>query len=95
MATKTKADLIDEVVSRTGCTRGDTALVVNTLIQVLCDFLAQDQRIELRGLGVFKNKSRKERVARNPRTGEEVRVPARSVPTFQPSKLLKARIAQR
>ncbi len=95
MATKTKADLIDEVVNRTGFTRRDTGMVINTLIQTLCDFLVADQRIEIRGLGVFKNKARKARVARNPRTGEEVTVPARSVPTFQPSKLLKARISGR
>ena len=48
--------------------------------------------IEVRGFGTFKVRKRKTRMARNPRTGDSVEVPSRSVPVFKPSKHLRARV---
>jgi nucleoid DNA-binding protein len=47
--------------------------------------ISEGKRIELRGFGVFKSKSRKPRMARNPKTGELVPLEKRYVPVFKPS----------
>ena len=54
--------------------------------------LARGDGIELRGFGTFKVRHRKARTGRNPRTGEPVEVPARDVPVFKPSRLLRNRV---
>jgi integration host factor subunit beta len=54
--------------------------------------LANGENIEVRGFGTFKVRKRKTRMARNPRTGDSVEVPSRSVPVFKPSKHLRARV---
>ncbi len=87
--TKTKADIINEIVNRTGVSRREASVVLSSFIDVVHDMLKDDHRIEIRGLGVFKNKHRKQRVARNPRKNIAIEVPARVVPTFKPSRVLK------
>ena len=56
--------------------------------------VASGDNIEIRGFGTFKVRRRKARMARNPRTGEPVRVPARAVPVFKPSRLLRSRVVR-
>ena len=56
--------------------------------------LADGKHLEIRGFGTFKVTERKARMARNPRTGEAVPVPARRVPVFKVSKMLKDRVAR-
>jgi integration host factor subunit beta len=56
--------------------------------------LSTGKHIEIRGFGTFKVKDRRSRVARNPRTGDPVNVPARKVPVFKVSKELKEMVSQ-
>ena len=56
--------------------------------------LVEEGRIELRNFGVFEVKKRKPRKARNPRTGEKVKVPARLVVTFKPGREMEERIGK-
>ena len=81
----TKADLVERVAEKTGLTRTDVAVVVDSLIDVIKKSLESGHNIEIRGFGTFKIKLRKARKARNPRTGEVVPVPDRKVPVFKPS----------
>lgn len=91
----TKADLVEQVADAIGpgVTKRDCALVVDGFLNAVKQALANGQNIEIRGFGTFKVRHRKARLARNPRTGEPVRVPARSAPVFKPSKHLRARVA--
>lgn len=89
----TKADLVEVVADQTGLTKKDAAVAVDSLIEAISQALTDGRNIEIRGFGSFKVKSRKGRMARNPRTGEQVQVPARDVPVFKPSKDLKGRVA--
>lgn len=93
----TKADLVEQVAEAIGpgVTKKDCALVVDGFLNAVRQALAQGKHIELRGFGTFKVQKRKSRMARNPRTGEEVRVPARHVPVFKPSKHMKSEVAER
>jgi nucleoid DNA-binding protein len=90
----TKADLVEQVAEAIGpgLTRKECALVVDGFLNAVKAALAAGEHIEIRGFGTFKVETRKPRVARNPRTGAQVKVPSRDVPVFKPSKHLRARI---
>lgn len=85
----TKADIVDVIASGTGLTKVETEAVVDGFIETIKDSLRQGKNIEIRGFGSFKVKKRKGRVARNPRTGEQVMVDEHFVPIFKVSKDLK------
>ena len=92
----TKADLVEQVAEAIGpgITKKECALVVDGFLNAVKQALARGEGIEIRGFGTFKVRHRKARVARNPRTGEPVQVPARVSPVFKPSKFLRASVAQ-
>ncbi len=77
------------IASATGLTKVETEAVVDGFIQTVIDTMKQGKNIEIRGFGSFKVKKRKGRVARNPRTGEQVMVDEHFVPIFKVSKELK------
>ena len=85
----TKADIVDNIASATGLTKVETEVVVDGFLATVSDALRDGQSIEIRGFGSFKVKKRKARVARNPRTGEEVFVEEHFVPVFKVSKELR------
>lgn len=81
----TKADIVDKIAAQTGITKFETKAVVDGFLLSIIDALAEGKRIELRGFGVFSVKSRKPRMARNPRTGEPVPLEERFIPIFKVS----------
>ncbi len=86
----TKADIVDNIASATGLTKVETEAVVDGFLATVSEALKEGYSIEIRGFGSFKIKKRKARVARNPRTGEEVFVEEHYVPIFKVSKELRA-----
>ena len=92
----TKADLVQQVANAIGpgITRRDCALVVDGFLNALKRAVSNGESIEIRGFGTFKVRKRKARMARNPRTGEPVHVPARAVPVFKPSRLLRSQVVR-
>ena len=90
----TKADLVEQVADAIGpgVTKKDCALVVDGFLGALKKAMAEGENVEIRGFGTFKVRERKPRTARNPRTGEAVEVPARTVPVFKPSKHLREKV---
>jgi integration host factor subunit beta len=93
----TKADLVEQVAAAIGpgVTKKDCALVVDGFLNAVKLALANGENIEIRGFGTFKVRKRKTRTARNPRTGDAVEVPSRTVPVFKPSRHLRTRVAKR
>jgi len=85
----TKADLIGEVVRKTGLSKRDASAAVNALFDSLKEAFYREERVEIRGFGIFTTKNRKPRVGRNPKTLEEVRIPERKVVVFKPSKIIR------
>ena len=88
----TKKELVDEIASQTGFTQVKTKVIVEGLIDAVTNSVIEGSNIELRGFGRFKNKQRKERRTRNPKTGELVNIPAKVRPVFEPSKELIEKI---
>lgn len=85
----TKADIVDVIASATGLTKVETEAVVDGFIQTVINAMKEGKNIEIRGFGSFKVKKRKGRIARNPRTGQQVMVDEHYVPIFKVSKELK------
>ena len=85
----TKADIVDVIAGATGLTKVETEAVVDGFISTVIDSMKSGKNIEIRGFGSFKVKKRKGRMARNPRTGEQVMVDEHYVPVFKVSKDLK------
>ena len=87
----TKADLVEEVCEAIGpgVTKKDCAAVVDAFLNAIKRAVSDGRNIEIRGFGTFKSRQRRKRMARNPRTGEPVKVPSRVVPVFKPSRLFK------
>jgi nucleoid DNA-binding protein len=84
----TKADLVEQVAGVTGLTKRDVGVVVDLLLETISKALCEKEHIEIRGFGSFKVKTKKARIARNPRTGAQVQVPAKTVPYFKASREL-------
>lgn len=66
--------------------------IVDMVFKSIVDRLASGGRVELRGFGAFTTRARDARTGRNPRTGEEVSVPAKRVPHFKPGKEMRERL---
>lgn len=88
----TKAELVEHVAEKTGLTKNDVAVTVDSFLDAIKGAMEGGKNIEIRGFGAFKIKERKARKARNPRTGEEVPVPSRKVPVFKPSNEFKSTV---
>jgi DNA-binding protein HU-beta len=88
----TKADIVDTIATATGLTKVETEAVVDGFIKTVIDAMQNGKNIEIRGFGSFKVKKRKGRVARNPRTGEQVMVSEHWVPLFKVSKEVKVSV---
>ena len=87
--TTTKADLVEEVARATDLTKKQAEVIVESVFDGIIASLRAGQKIELRGFGSFRLRSRKSRTGRNPKTGEKVDVPSKKIPYFKPGKELK------
>ncbi len=89
-----KTELIASVAEKTGLTKKDAERVINATFETITASLAKGNRVQLSGFGIFEVKTREARVGRNPRTKEEIQIPASRQPAFKASKTLKDIIAK-
>ena len=89
-----KAELINAVAEKAGLSKKDTETVVNATIDLIAGALADGDKVQLVGFGAFEVKSRAERTGRNPKTKEEIKIPASKVPVFKPGKALKDTVSK-
>ena len=83
-----KADLVKIIAREARITKVSAESAVNAIIGALKNALAQGERIELRGFGVFEVRPRKRGIGRNPRTGQEIVIPPGKSTRFRPGKHL-------
>ena len=89
-----KAELINAVSEKSGLSKRDSELAVSAAIDVITDCLSQGDKVQLVGFGAFEVRERAQRKGRNPKTKEEIDIPATKVPVFKPGKLLKDIVAR-
>jgi len=85
----TKKDIVIKISTETGIKQLDVKQVVQATLDKIPEYWAQGQTVELRNFGIFKIKSRRGRLGRNPRTGQEVPVPPKKVVVFKPGLIMK------
>lgn len=88
----TKSELVQRVAERSGVSQAAASRVVNGLLGVISESLAQGDTINLVGFGSFKPIKRRARQGRNPKTGETVAIPGRIHPKFIPGAVLKSAV---
>ena len=88
-----KADLVAAVAEKAGISKKDSEKAVNAAFDATAALVAGD-KVQLVGFGAFETKERSARVGRNPKTKEEIQIPASRVPAFKAGKALKDAIAK-
>lgn len=89
-----KADLINAVAEKTGLSKKDSESAVAAVVDVITESLVQGDKVQLVGFGSFEVKQRAARLGRNPKTKEELKIPASKVPVFKAGKALKDAVAR-
>ncbi len=87
-----KAELVESISKITGHTKADTERTLDAFVNTVKENIKRKEGVKLVGFGSFTVSDRKARVGRNPQTGEEIQIPARTVPVFRPGKELKASV---
>ena len=89
-----KAELIADVATKTGLSKKDSELAVNATFDAITAALTAGEKVQLVGFGAFDVKERGVRIGRNPKTKEEIRIPATRVVGFKVGKALKDAVAK-
>jgi len=90
--TVTRADLAESVHQDVGLSRTESAQLVERVLNLVSDALVKGENVKLSSFGSFLVRSKRERIGRNPKTGEEVPISPRKVLVFKPSNVLKDKI---
>ena len=89
-----KTELIAAVAEKTGLTKKDAERVVSATFETVTESLKKGDKVSVSGYGLFAVKTREARIGRNPRTKEEIKIPATKLPAFKASKTLKDAVAK-
>ena len=85
----TKSDLIAAVATKLGSSKKDSEKAVSAVLESITEALANGEAVQLVGFGTFEVRKRAARKARNPQTGDEIKIKATKVPAFKAGKALK------
>ena len=91
--TLTRADLSEAVHRQIGLSRSESADLVKSMLDMMSEHLIDGETVKLSSFGTFLVRSKRERMGRNPKTGDEVPISPRRGLTFRPSHLMKDRVA--
>jgi DNA-binding protein HU-beta len=84
-----KTDLVNAVAEKAELTKKEAERALSAVFSSIEEALAQGDKVQLVGFGTFEVRDRAQRTGRNPKTGEEIIIPASKVPAFKPGKALK------
>ena len=87
-----KSELVSAIAQKADISRKDAEKAVNGFVDSITESLINGDKVQLIGFGTFEVKSRPERIARNPRTGEEIKIAASKAPAFKAGKALKDKV---
>lgn len=87
-----RGDLVDALASATENTKADADRWLTAFIDVVSKNIKKKDGVRLVGFGTFTTSKRKARTGRNPQTGEEIKIPARTVPVFKAGAQLKTSV---
>ena len=89
-----KTELISAVADKAGLSKKDSENAVNAALDAITEALKAGDKVQLIGFGSFEVKERAERIGRNPRTKETIKIPAAKIPQFKAGKAFKDAISE-
>ncbi|MEZ5956111.1 MAG: integration host factor subunit alpha [Hyphomonadaceae bacterium] len=87
--TVTRADLVEALAKRANMQRADANRLLTRMLEMMQDSMVEGETVKLSRFGNFNVRAKRQRVGRNPKTGEEVPITPRRVVTFRPSQMLR------
>ncbi|MCX7356706.1 MAG: integration host factor subunit alpha [Alphaproteobacteria bacterium] len=87
--TVTRADLVEALAKRANMQRADANRLLTRMLEMMQDSLVEGETVKLSRFGNFNVRAKRQRIGRNPKTGEEVPITPRRVVTFRPSQMLR------
>jgi len=84
-----KAQLVESIAERSQLSKSQAEAALNALVESVTQTLKNGEAVTLVGFGTFEARNRAGRTGRNPKTGEDIVIPATIVPAFKPGKALK------
>ncbi len=87
--TVTRADLVEALAKRANMQRTDANRLLTRMLEMMQDSLVDGDTVKLSRFGNFNVRAKRQRIGRNPKTGEEVPITPRRVVTFRPSQMLR------
>ena len=90
--TTTRSTLSEAVFKNVGLSRNESAALVDSIFSEILRNLTNNKDVKISSFGTFVVRNKKERIGRNPKTGKEVPISARSVVTFRASNVLKSKV---
>jgi len=88
----TKAEIVEQIYEKVGFSRRESSDIVETMLEIMKESLAEGEKIKISGFGNFAVRFKRERMGRNPHTGQEIKISARKVITFKASQILKTAV---
>ena len=84
-----KTELVVAVAEKAEISKKDADSAVNAVIESIIEAVASKDKVQIVGFGTFEARERKEKIGKNPRTGEEIKIAASVVPAFKAGKAFK------
>ena len=89
----TKSELVERLVEgNASLSRKESELIINIIFDSMCEAMQSGEKVEIRGFGSFTIRERDAREARNPKSGDLVKIPAKRTPFFKTGKELRERV---
>jgi DNA-binding protein HU-beta len=88
-----KSELVDGVVEKTGWSRREAEQALKAVLDTVTDAVASGERVTVPGFGTFEKRDRAARTARNPQTGDPIKIKKTSVPAFKAGTRFKSYVA--
>jgi DNA-binding protein HU-beta len=90
-----KEELVQEVAKKTKLSQKQVDETLVSLIEVITKAVSKGKKVTLIGFGTFESRKRSARMGRNPQTGKELKIPAKTVPAFSAGKKFKEMVAKK
>ena len=93
--TLTKLDIVQNVSDKLGLSKRDSSRIVESVFEIMKEQLSKGNTVKISGFGNFVVKNKKARKGRNPQTGSEMEISARTVLTFKSSPILRKKLNEK
>ena len=87
-----KTELLAAVAKESGIKKADVEAIVEALTNIIADEVAKGEKVQITGFGSFERRERGERIVKNPRTGEDIKVAPSKAPAFSAGSVFKEKV---